>query len=121
MTKYLPCHRCPNLNSYPILFPGIPADLLDCFWAIDYEKSQYSGKAVRQVAFFSGYKLRDCYRKVSFFDRSQVDQMKIIHTQDILSWHEFLANHERQRKQLIKEHASKHSMISLPYVPKLPS
>jgi hypothetical protein len=52
MTKYLPYHRYPNLDSYSIFFRGIPADLLDCFWAIDYEKSQYSGKAVWQVAFF---------------------------------------------------------------------
>ena len=51
MTKSLPYHWYPNLDTYPIFFRGIPADLLDCFWAIDYEKSQYSGKAVWQVAF----------------------------------------------------------------------
>jgi hypothetical protein len=105
MTKYLPYHWYPNLDSYPIFFRGIPADLLDCLWAIDYEKSQYSGKAVWRVAFFSGYKLRDGYRHVTFLDRSQVDQIKIIHTQDIISWYDFLANHERdeQRKQIERE------------------
>jgi hypothetical protein len=69
MTTYLPYHRYPNLDSYPIFFRGIPADLLDCFWAIDYEKSQYSGKAVWQVAFFSGHKLRDGYRQVTFLEK----------------------------------------------------
>jgi hypothetical protein len=51
---------------------------------------------------FPGYKLRDGYRQVTFLDRSQVDQIKIIHTQDIISWYDFLANHERdeQRKQI---------------------
>jgi hypothetical protein len=77
MKKYLSYCRYPNLDSYPIFYRGIPADLLDCFWAIDDEKSQFFGKAVWQVAYFSGHKLRDGYRKVTFLDRSQTDQIHI--------------------------------------------
>ena len=56
-----------------------------------------------EPAFFSGYKLRDGFRQVTFYH--QPDNIQLIHSQDILSSYDFFIQQEReeQRHQLEQE------------------